>query len=259
MIGQKIPLFTSGNILTQEMLEAMKDYSIGFGELTYNGYSDGILRGCKVTTTQDLIILNRGILIKDEKVFFITEPISIPYRPTNEWLIFKVSFQGEVKTESFITRDIEVKLSSESELQENEIEICRFKLQQGARLRYEYQSFDDRATEFDTIHEIHAKWAAYEKSSITPIILNAYAKEAMKSRNLEAYDIAFCQQIFNSNGQSLNRDGIVFYLMTKLDKPYKAYNNEEIYEGLKDALKKIKGKRVERSVRETGNRRIIVD
>jgi len=77
MVGKRIPLFNRGNILTKEMLDALKDYAVRSSELAYVGYSDGILKGCNITTKDNLITINKGILIFNETAYYIHEPISI--------------------------------------------------------------------------------------------------------------------------------------------------------------------------------------
>jgi len=259
MLGQRIPLFTQGNILTHEMLETMKEYAVGLGELSYTGYSDGILRGCQVTTTNDLIILNPGMLLHSNNIYFVTEPISVRYRPTNEWLILKVSFLGEEKTPNFITREIEVNLSKESELMEDEIEICRFKLQQGAKLRMHHRDFADLATEYDTVHDIYAKWSGYGKSSISPKVLVRFFNEVVQLPLTEPIDLLFCQQLSNCKGEAMNRNTIVLYICQKLGRPFKEYTNKEIYDELQESLKRLKGGKVENKSQMQRERRIIVD
>ena len=41
---QRLPVFKSGNILKQEMMESLKQYMVDYTILRYSGYSDGILR-----------------------------------------------------------------------------------------------------------------------------------------------------------------------------------------------------------------------
>ena len=55
MAGFKIPVFEKGSVLTHEMLEALKEYSMNINTLNYAGYSDGILTGCEVTMLGNMI------------------------------------------------------------------------------------------------------------------------------------------------------------------------------------------------------------
>lgn len=260
MVGKRIPLFNRGNILTKEMLDALKDYAVRSSELAYVGYSDGILKGCNITTKDNLITINKGILIFNETAYYIHEPISIDYKPSNEWLVLKVSLQGESVTENFISRDIDIILTNDdSQLGHEDVEICRFKLQTGARLRYKYKDFSDMNTMYDTVNIIHSKWAAYGNTSVSPIILRSFLAEALQYPINDSLDKVFCQEIASLKGETINREAISIYICNKTQKDYKLCNNTEIYQGLKEALKLIKGEKVEVNKNIRRKRRIIVD
>lgn len=259
MIGKMVPLFTRGNILTKEMLEALKEYAVKSGELSYIGYSDGILRGCNITTTEDLITLNQGIMIFNEIAYYITEPMTIEYHPTNEWNVLKASLQGEVRTDNFISRKIELTLVAENQVSEDDIEICRFKLQKGARLRYKYKDFKDLSTEYDTINELNSKWAAFKETSISPKILQAFYEETVKSSLTDMQDISFFQLISNLKGEAVNRATLSMYICNKIGKEYQLCSNKEIYDGLREALRQLKGGKATTGHTPLRNRVIIVD
>ena len=71
MAGIKIPIFESGTVLTQEMLEALKNYAIDLGTLEYAGYADGIISGCEVTMSGNIVYVNRGIVMFSGNLYFI--------------------------------------------------------------------------------------------------------------------------------------------------------------------------------------------
>lgn len=259
MIGEKIPLFGSGTILTKEMLEGIKEYAMAEGKYAYLGYADGVYSGCKITTTESEITVNPGIIIFKEQAYYIDKPMTVRYMPTNEWMVFKISFLGEEKSDTCILKEIRASLAGENETGSNDIELCRFKLQNGARLRYDYRNFKDLITEYDTIYEISAKWAAYGNASLSPVVLEAFYKEAVKLEGREAVDMMFLHQIAELKGNTLNRNTILLYLSEKLGWEYKNYENGRIYEGLSEALNRMKHGRNTGAVRERRERRIIVD
>lgn len=259
MIGEKIPLFSSGTILTKEMLDLLREYAMAVGCCSYQGYSDGILNGCAISTTESSITVNEGMILYQGQVYIINEPLIHAYYPTNEWMVFKISFLGEETSDTCIKKEIRVCIAPENENGTNDIELCRFKLQKGAKLRKEYKNFLDLSTEYDTIHEIYAKWAGYKEESISPRILQAFYEEAVNVTEKEPVDLIFLQQIAEIKGITLNRKTIILYLSEKLGWEYKDYPNIKIYEGLSEALLKIKTGKHREITREKGNRRIIVD
>ncbi len=238
MNGQIFPLFEQAHVLRTTMLTALRDYAYEYGRLIHEDYSDGIVSGCHITTTRDTITLNRGVIRYLGHLYLITEPLSLTYAPTDEWMIFKLEFKDEARKNGYIYREVEIAFSNNLHLVHAEIELCRFKLQAGASLRINYVDFADRNTEFDTVNMIYAPFAAREKSSISPDITYAFAKEAM-TFTLDSVDTAFCLQALNAK-EAMNREVILLYIATKLKKAFAEYDNLEIFEALRAILQNIK-------------------
>lgn len=259
MIGERIPLFSSGTILTEEMLEDIKGYAMAEGKYAYLGYADGIYSGCKITITGHTITVNQGILIYKEQAYYIDKPMTVKYKPTNEWMIFKISFLGEERSDTNIFKEIKLSLAKENETGSNDIELCRFKLQSGAILRTDYRSFKDLMTEYDTICEVNSMWSAYGQNSISPVVLEEFYKEAIKYPGREAADMQFLCQIAELRGNTLNRATILLYLNEKLGWEYRNYPNEKLCDGLGEVLDKMKYGRSRRMAAPRREQRIIVD
>lgn len=259
MIGEKTPLFQSGTILTKDMLECIKNYATAEREHAYIGFSDGLYQGCAIVATPEQITVKEGILIYKERAYYINTPMSVRYMPTNEWMILKFSFMSEETSETYLTRNVRLSLCRESELGANDIEVCRFKLQAGAALRNQYRDYRDLNTNYDTVNEIYATWAAYEKRSLSPRILKAFYAEAIKAAGREPVDMMFLHQIAELKGNTLNRDTIILYLHEKLGWQYQEYANVKLYEGLQEVLNTMRNGRSRMPMREQRERRIIVD
>ena len=259
MIGDRIPLFNSGTILTKETLEHVRDYALAERENAYIGFSDGIYSGCEITATEDLLTINKGIFIYKEQAYYIDKAVSVQYAPTNEWMVLKISFLGEEVSKTYITKGIKICLSRESEVGDNDIELCRFKLQSGAGLRNTYRDFRDLSTQYDTVYEIQAKWSAHGRYSLAPRVLKEFYREAIKISRKEPIDMLFLYQVAELKGNTLNRDTILLYVCNKLGWEYKDYSNIRLYEGLNEILNGMKSGRSTMVTRELRERRIIVD
>lgn len=259
MLGKRVPLFEKGNILTKEMLDSLRNYAISSREVDYTGYSNGILKGCKINITDDFITINKGILIFHETAYYITEPCSISYKPTNQWMILKASLLGEVVTDNFIIRDMDISLIHEEQLGKDDIEICRFRLQPGAKLRNQYTNFLDLNTAYDTVCEIYANWAAYGNPSVSYTILHMFLKEAFKHSLTDMRDILFCQQLSELKGETLNLETISMYICSKTDKNFKLLNNLEIYEGLREIINQLSGGVCQEKKVARKERKILID
>lgn len=257
--GRLIPIFTEGNILTGEMLEEMKEYAVGFAKLSYAEYGKGILKGCNLTTTDSYITLHPGIVICFQEPILITMPAAIPYYPVNRWTALKLEVDKEYESSSFSIRNMNLTLTEDLETKENAIELCRFRLQKGAKLRTEYREFKDCNTEFDIINQIYSEWAAYKETTFSPEILRNYAEELMKSEIVNPWDMVFVQQIFNNHGEPLERKAIQMYLSQRLGGDMNECSNMAIYDRLTKVLEKAKGEITSPVRRQGSGRRIMVD
>lgn len=255
----KIPVFEHGSVLTQDMLNRIKEYSIEGKNLEYQGFSNGILQGCQVSVLDHMIQVNPGMLLFEKGLFMISEPIKVPYFADNSWLSVKFKFGNETKERNFMVRELDVIVTPSVKEEENTIEICRFRLQRGAMLRSNYRSLQDMSTEFDTLNVIEAEWAAYGESSVSSLVLEQFAKDAIKKNIQNQDDFYFVEQILSLQGKTMNRSVIELYLSKRLQKPYQKMTNDEIYKGLCEVLKVFQNGSMGSPSRMRENRRIIVD
>ena len=110
------------------------------------------------------------------------------------------------RTQNYLIGDIQLTITTDLQDNPNRIEICRFRLQNGALLRNQYRDFNDLSTEFDTINEIYAQWSGYEKNTISNRVIREFAKEAMRKGVQNTQDLSFIQQILLLDHKSMNRD-----------------------------------------------------
>ncbi|MDE7322741.1 MAG: hypothetical protein K2N73_08375 [Lachnospiraceae bacterium] len=256
---QRLPIFKSGNILKQEMMESLKQYMVDYTILKYSGYSDGILRGCNITVSDNRIVLHSGILILGGMPFYIKDTLSIMSKPTNtvKALIVKA---GEVEYERcFESKRIELLMVDVEEINHTDIEICKFRLQQGAKLRYQYRDLEDMNTEFDTICLVRSQWAAFGGNSLSYFILHQFATDMLKTNGVTQEDRQFIGQIFAANGESLSSECINSYTAGKMNRPYEERKVDEMYADLLQVLKMAKTGKRGMAVRDMKERRLIVD
>ncbi|MCM1183228.1 MAG: hypothetical protein NC337_07635 [Roseburia sp.] len=258
MIGQIFPLFREGCVLRARMLEAFTDYSFRFGELLYTGYANGIISGCRLTTTGDTIIVHPGLVLFYGKVFYIKEPAPVRYAPTNELRILKLRYMGEERTESMISYELELFLDTDPAQKEGEIELCRFTLQEGAYLRCQYQDFEDWATEYDTLSMVQARYASPGHGTLHPELTRAFARELLACEPENPVDVSFCLEIL-SRGEPVRMEALAAYIRLRSGAPVKE-ENAEIYGGLSDILRKAReGAGGSRKAPEKRRRSILVE
>ena len=239
MIIQGIPLFFSGQILRKEMLVSLADFTYQLGALLYRNCSNGIVSGCGLTTTKDSIIVNPGVVHFEGELYLIKEPLFCSYGSANETRILQLIFHDKVRTEMFITREIDLALTEEETQDSRCLELCRFKLQKGARLRCEYTSFTDRETEFDTINTIYEGFCGVSEATLSPEITRHFA-EAVLKRGADGLDVSFALQIL-AQREPVQRSALRAYLKRKLGEQFNCDTNLEIYHGLTKCLDTLVG------------------
>lgn len=245
MKGRAFPLFESGHILRSEMLEVIADYSFKFSELLHLGYSNGILSGCQLTTTADSIILNPGIICFESKLYIIKHPLFIKYFPTDTICTLWMQFFDEVRADNFIYHDIELLLSDNIGPQDDKLELCHFRLQQGAELRCQYVDFSDRNTDFDTLNTINTPYASQGDHTLSPAITQAFAREMIDLSTESLIDISFCLSALNANAP-LSHEAISAYIRLHTH-DMRLDSNVSLFKGLNEIL--IDAKKLEKRVR----------
>ncbi len=248
-----IPVFADIHILRKSMMQSLADYAFWGNQLLYKGYGDGILSGCELTTTKDTIVLNEGVILFEGEFFLLKETMSIDYYPTNRTMVLKLCFSEEVQDGSFRYREVKLLLTEQTDSRKGEVELCRFKLQEGARLRYEYQDFEDRDTEFDTLNTIYAPYAAKGGSSLAPDILQDFAREMLQETRLTMLDRCVCLQLL-SQERAVSREMLTAYLQGRGGKDMTGASNHSLYRELVKILKEVQEGRQSQS-RETGKKK----
>jgi len=240
------PVFEAKKVLKKEMLENLRDYPRTLFDIQYQEYSDGILYGCRLEATETELTVLPGILLYKGIPYFMEKPYVVSCEAQGKLTYLKVCFtdkEAGIGQEEYHGR---IYLDGQVPDAERELEIGRFKLQPGARLRTEYVDFGDYATEFDTVNRIYVLYAAPGHSVIWLQILRGFAGEMMRRGLRDPWDCAFvmgCMQM----QEAVPYDAVRAYLNVKLGQE-KEYTNEQIYHALLRILREAE----ENGIRKTG-------
>lgn len=229
------PCFQMKHLLQVEMLEQLRDYPKNYLELMYSGYGNGVLEGCGLSWNDDKLTVEPGIIYYNHHLYMMKERYSLECRPENEKRYLKVEFLEEMQEPSQTVGAGRLMLSKEEADPSSRLELCRFILQEGARLRSQYENFEDYSTHYDTINLIHAPYAAKGEAGLHPSILKQFAKEALQNGLNDPYDISFSMNILALDGM-IARDCIREYLHVR-GIQIKGAGNQALYEGLLHILK----------------------
>ncbi|WP_027624796.1 hypothetical protein [Clostridium lundense] len=235
MFQNNYPLFNSGRILKIEMLEELRDFPREILDINFKDYSNGIISGCDIEVNNDYIIVTKGIIKHQDMIYILKKNYTIQYESTNQVQVLKIRFLGETINKDFIKLESEIFLDDDLQISKDEMELCRFKLKKGARLRTSYVDFRDMSTEYDTVSIINVPYSAYGESSLNPNILRKFGRELLRCNVSEAWDISFGMTCIQSR-DIIQKEVIVSYLIYKLGIEKKDYSNEELYLYLLDVL-----------------------
>lgn len=244
MFIKRIPLYEKGNILSEQMLNATNQYSLDLSASIYHGYTDGIIKGLDIDVSDNFLTISSGVIRLEGVTYLITESVTVAYQPKKQEVALKLVFCDETRTNQFLCREAQFVLSDNLEKGNAELEICRFQLQDGARLRNDYRNYEDYNTEHDTVNIIHADWSSYHGKTLAPSILEEFVREIMEIELTNSLDQQFCQQILSLKGESLNRQCIEFYLKQRLGEEVGGKDNLYLYSQLQNVITKIKTEKV---------------
>jgi len=233
------PLFERGRIMKKELLLGLRDYSFGLARVQFDDWTDGIISGCAISVTDTHLTVEPGILKFNQFVYVMTEPQHISYEPTERTTVVKVRFSTSADSGvDYVGYRGKLVLDPETTLLENELELCRFKLKQGSRLRCDYTGFEDIQTEYDTINLAHATWAGIERPGIALPILRQFAREALQCSLAEPWDVTFCSQCMS--GEIVHRSVIEAYVTAHGEHVSGTESNAGIYDMLERILSKLR-------------------
>lgn len=236
MFHYEEPIFQKKRLLRTEMLEQLRDYPRDYLKLRFQGYSDGIICGCQISWDNGRLEIAPGILYRAGRLYFMEEPYYMECPSEDQMRYLKVQFMTEVHEEGKIEGSTRIVLNDQKADAACEMELCRFRLQKGARLRDTYENFDDYETEYDTINRIHVSYSSYGKSAIWPEILRQFSKEILETKTNNVYDISFAMNILTNHG-SIPADCVDSYLRVRLKRKEAERGNHNIYKALQEVLR----------------------
>ncbi len=256
------PAFERGRIMKKELLWALRDYSYSALQLQYQEYSDGIISGCRIQVRDDALYIGSGIIKCQGFIFLLTGEEQVRYAPADQYISLKFRLLKIENLPDYTKYETEFVLDENLERTQNEIELCRFKLKEGARLRTEYKDFYDIQTEFDTVNLADATWSAQRGQALSKEVTDYFAGKVLECGNAEDKDIQFAYFLLQSK-EAVSYKILNDYITRKTSdvKRSTVSSGQEIFWKLEEILKDIRNGRgayrTERINRD--NRMIIMD
>lgn len=226
------PLFERNRILKKELMWSLRDYSFTHIQLEYQTYADGIIKGCEIEVREKELVVGKGIVKYDGFIYLITEEMRIAYEPTEQLEILKMKMEVDKRSEDFIAYRITLFLDNNPVKKEGELEVCRFKLRCGSRLRSQYKDFEDMATDFDTVNVIEADWGGVSGKTISPSVTGYFAENVLAESGSLPEDVSFAYLCLNQR-EAVSRKVLEHYINTRLgtkeeySEKYRSHRGEE--------------------------------
>lgn len=258
MYRNEIPVFGKGSILKREMLENLRDFPRDFTDIYFGEHSDGIISGCLLKVKENKIVVKSGIIKYRERLYFFNGEEEIVYENFSHEVVLKIRFFQDESDKSFLKYGTKLFLDSDTELKDGEMELGRFKLKEGAKLRENYVDFADMSTEYNTFNIINVSYSGNGCETVHPAIIKKFAESLIKSSTKEPEDIIFA--MLGLNSKVIERSVITEYIARKSGIENRKMTNGEIYKNLLKILRNMKdGKRAAEPVNRNRPNVIIVD
>lgn len=254
------PAFEHGRIMKKELLWALRDYSYSALQLQYQDYPDGIISGCHISIRDDMLIVGKGIVKCQNFIFLLTEEEQIPYAPTEVYVSLKFRVKSIDGLPDYTRYVTEIVLDKDLERTENELEICRFKLKEGAVLRTDYKDFYDIQTEFDTVNLADATWAARGGNTLSKGVTDYFARKVLECKGAGWEDVQFAYFLVQ-NKEAVTYSILRDYIVRKQIGESGKADFQKTFQHLGEILEMIRGEHIISGPgrKGMGNRMIIMD
>lgn len=256
MFKFEVPVFVHKNILKKEMLDELRDYPLQVSRLLFADCGEGVLKGCKITWEKNILKVHPGLILYGGNIYRLDKEQRLDCPPTDRLTFIKVHFVTMDDRKDYMGGTGNVYLD-EKPPGLREIELGRFRLQEGARLRTVYENFEDYQTEFDTVNRIHMPCVCAGSVGLWPELLMGFALELMRTETESAFDISFAMQILGAKGE-VPRELVVFYVERNIGKKITDLSGSHLYEMLLRILKERKMGGSGLSRRQNGTKQILL-
>lgn len=229
------PIFEHKNLLKKDMLDELRDYPLSLSQMHFAGYGDGILEGCGLSWEKDVLYLGTGLIWYQGNIYRMEEICHLKCPPTDQLTYLKVRFADTDYKRGWRNGIGEIMLNTEP-VESGEMELGRFRLQEGARLRTVYENFEDYQTEYDTVNRIHVPYAGPGGAGLWPQLLKIYAQELLETGTKDIHDVSFAMTVLAAEGK-VSLGCIRWYLIRSGDEAKEQMSNGEYYRKLLNILK----------------------
>ena len=256
----KYPYFKRDRILKIEMLENFRDFPRDVLDVYNADMSDGIVCGLDPTVDKNIITFSKGIVKYNGEMYVFHDPTIIDYGATETDVVIKLSFLDETGDKDYRITPVDIVMDKGDVIEQNEIELGRFKLKTGAYLRSDYQDLYDFTTEYNTINIVNVLYAGFKQPTLSHLILKYFAREVLEVRPENMFDINFCMLCLNS--RRIERETILSYIGYKIEREIDSLgelSNIDVHTTMVKILEDIKRESAGLRKRQSARKKVILD
>lgn len=222
------PLFQKGRVLKKESLDALKAFPQGVVSLGLSDWSPGVLYGFDLAYENGQVEISAGAVWYQEQLIQVKKE-TLPFRAYEQQVTACLRLYPSFCTEDFLIRQMELRLKN-GEPGKDEIELGRFRLSKGARLRKDYRDLRDCRTAYNTLDVTQIPYAGPGGATVSPLLLRTFARMVLMNKNAGETDVQFAFLCLNS--RIVSRECLLYYLCRRLCEPLRELSHSEIYERL---------------------------
>lgn len=245
MFRYEYPIFEHKSLLKKDMLDELRDYPLSLSRMYFSEYGDGIIQGCELSWENDVLSLMPGLIHYGGNVYRMEKAYPLDCAATGRLTYLKVHFTTIDYERSRQGGIGEICLSDDPP-ENGEVELGRFLLQEGARLRTVYEDFEDYQTEYDTANRIHVPYLQTDGVGLWPQLLKVYAIELLETGTTDVNDMSFAMSLLATGGHT-SQECVAWYVKKSESIHLETITNISLYRALKQILRDrkagISGKR----------------
>lgn len=228
------PLFCNGRVLKKESLEALRDFPGKFARLGLSDWAAGVLYGFDISFEDGhegnggQLVVGAGAVWQEGQPVLAEQKI-LPFNAYDQPVTVRLRFYPASYTDDFYVRPYELCLES-GETEDGGLELGRFRLSEGAKLRKEYRDLQDFGTTYNTLNITGIPYAGPGGITVSPVLLRAFAHAILEHEAAEDLDVTFA--LLCLNHPPVSRECLLRYVSRRLHTPYRELTHSEIYERL---------------------------
>lgn len=221
------PLFTKGRVVKKESLEALRDFPGRLCNLALSGWADGVLDGFSISHESGCLLIGEGAVWQEGHIV-LAEAQKLPFTRYDQPVIVRLRLLPRQQEADYIAQPFEF-FAEPGEPEPGEIELGRFCLSEGARLRREYRDLRDFRTAYNTLDITRVPYAGPGGVTVSPVLLQAFARTMLANNTGREMDLSFAFQCLN---HTVGRECLLWYLSKRLGEPYQELDAGGMYERL---------------------------